>query len=39
LAVIVHRLARTMTADAIAGWLNAAVPVLGGQPVKSRDVV
>ncbi|MGZ6590143.1 MAG: hypothetical protein ACXVHX_38615 [Solirubrobacteraceae bacterium] len=28
LAVIVQRLARTMTADAITGWLNPAVPVL-----------
>src|SRR5512132_780453 len=31
LAVIVQRLARTMTADAIPGWLNTAVPVLDGQ--------
>ena len=31
LAVIVQRLAPTMTADAIPGWLNAAVPVLDGQ--------
>ena len=31
LAVIVQRLARTMTADAIPGWLNTAVPVLEGQ--------
>ena len=31
LAVIVLRLAPTMTADAIPGWLNAAVPVLEGQ--------
>jgi hypothetical protein len=33
LAVIVQRLARTMTADAIPGWLTAAVPVLDGQRV------
>jgi hypothetical protein len=31
LAVIVRRLARTMTADATPGWLNTAVPVLDGQ--------
>ena len=31
LAVIVQRLARTMTADAIPGWLNTAVAVLDGQ--------
>ena len=31
LAVIVQRLARTMTADAIPGRLNTAVPVLDGQ--------
>jgi hypothetical protein len=30
LAVIVPRLARTMTADAIPGWLNTASPVLDG---------
>ena len=35
LAVIVQRLARTITADAIPGWLNAAVAVLDGQrPLK-----
>jgi hypothetical protein len=31
LAVIVQRLARTMTAEAIPGWLDAAVPVLDGR--------
>jgi hypothetical protein len=37
LAVIVQRLARTMTADAIPGWLNAAVPVLDGQRPRELD--
>jgi hypothetical protein len=32
LAVIVQRLARTMRADAIPGWLNTPVPVLDGRP-------
>ena len=31
--MIVQRLASTMTADAIPGWLNAAVPVFDGQRV------